>query len=65
MKAILETTKVTETEVTHDVLSVLMTIVSAASVIIGVWAFACIVGALFSHGLAGVIKGYITAVTGL
>jgi len=64
MKTILGTTRVTETEVTHDVLSVLMTLVSASALLIGIWAAACFVGALFSHGLSGLVKGYITAVTG-
>ena len=64
MKTILETSKATRTEVTHDVLGVLMTLVSTAALLIGVWAVACFVGALFSHGLSAVIKGYITAVTG-
>ena len=64
MKTILETTRMTETEVTHDVLSVLMTLLSASALLIGVWAAACFVGALWSHGLISVLRGYVTAVTG-
>jgi hypothetical protein len=35
------------------------------SVLVGVWAAACFVGAILSAGPMGVLKGYFSAVTGL
>ena len=35
-----------------------------ASGLIGVWAMACMVGAVMSHGLGGVVGGFISAVIG-
>lgn len=64
MKSIVETTSTTETEVTHDVLSIVWTLVTVSALAIGLWAAACLVSALVTHGLIGVIRGYITAVTG-
>ncbi len=64
MKTIVDSTQTTETEVTHDVLSILLTAVSASALVIGVWAMACLVSALASHGLTALVRGYITAITG-
>ncbi|MEJ2136465.1 MAG: hypothetical protein P8X86_14645 [Desulfofustis sp.] len=64
MKTIVDSTRTTETEVTHDLLSILMTVASASALVIGVWAFACLASALFSQGLTAVVRGYITAITG-
>lgn len=36
-----------------------------ASLLMGVWAAACFVGAILSAGPGGVLKGYFSAVTGL
>ncbi len=64
MKTIVDSTRTTETEVTHDVLSILLTVVSASALVIGVWAMACLVSALVGHGLTALVRGYITAITG-
>lgn len=64
MKTIIETTRTTETEVTHDVLGVLMTLLSASAILIGLWSAACIIGAILNHGLVSVLRGYVTAVAG-
>ncbi len=64
MKTIIETTRTTETEVTHDVLGVLMALLSASAILIGLWSAACFIGALVNHGLVSVLRGYLTAVTG-
>ena len=37
---------------------------SGVSLIIGVWAAACFVGAIVSSGPIGIVQGFITAVTG-
>ncbi len=65
MKTIVDTTKTTEIEVTHDVLGVLLTLFSVSAALIGIWAAACFVGAIVNHGLMAVLRGYLTAVTGL
>ncbi len=36
-----------------------------ASMVVGVWAAACFVGAIVSAGPVGVVRGFITAVTGV
>ena len=36
-----------------------------ASLIVGVWAAACFVGAIAANGPAGLVQGFITAVTGV
>lgn len=64
MKSIVESTRTTETQVTHDVLSIVMTLVSVSALLIGLWAAACLVSALVNHGLIGLLRGYITAVVG-
>ncbi len=64
MKTVVESTRTTETEVTHDVLSILMTMVSASALIIGIWAIASFFAALVNHGLTALVRGYITAITG-
>lgn len=65
MKTIVDRAKTTEIEVTHDVLSVLITLFSVSAALIGIWAAACFVGAILNHGLMSVVRGYLTAVTGL
>lgn len=64
MKTIVDRTRTTEAEVTHDVLGVMMTLLSVSAALIGIWAAACFVGAILNHGLVSVIRGYVTAVTG-
>ena len=36
-----------------------------ASLVVGAWAAACFVGAIVSAGPVGVVRGFITAVTGV
>ncbi len=42
-----------------------MVVMSAFSGMVGLWAVACFVGAMASNGPAGLIKGLVTAVTGI
>ena len=42
-----------------------ISLIGSASVLIGLWAAACFVGAVISNGPAGIIKGFFTAVTGM
>ena len=64
MRTVVDSTRTTETEVTHDVLSILMTVVSASALLIGLWAAACFISALAGQGLTALVRGYITAITG-
>lgn len=64
MKTVVDSTRATETEVTHDVLSILMTVVSASALLIGLWAAACFISAFAGHGMTALVRGYITAITG-
>jgi hypothetical protein len=64
MKSITRTTRRIETEVEHDVSTVLFNVFTASAMLIGVWAAACLIGGLVSHGFVGMVRGYITAVTG-
>jgi len=64
MKTILETNKLTDTDIKHETSIVLMTVFSVSALLIGLWAFACVVGGLFNHGLVAMVRGYITAITG-
>lgn len=64
MKTILDSARRTDTDVEHELSTVLFTVISASALIIGLWAAACIIGGLFSHGLIAMLRGYVTAVTG-
>lgn len=64
MKTILETVKRTETTFEHEISTVLFTVVSASALLVGIWAAACLIGAVLNHGLLKLLRGYLTAVTG-
>lgn len=36
----------------------------AAALLIGLWAAACLIGGLATNGIGGMVRGFITAVTG-
>jgi len=55
------TTKVSDR--TSDGITIAM--MGAGSAIIGLWAVACFVGAMVTSGPLGMIRGYISAVTGI
>ena len=42
-----------------------ISLMGGASLLIGLWAAACFIGAVVSNGPAGVIKGFFSAVTGM
>lgn len=65
MKTLIRTTRQTETDVGHSVSVVLFTVITASAFVIGLWAFACLVGGLVSNGILPMIRGYITAITGV
>ena len=42
-----------------------VSVVMGMSALIGIWGVACLIGGLASNGVGGMLRGYITAVTGL
>lgn len=65
MKTIVTTTSHTETDVTQEVSGFLFAIVSASALIMGIWGAACLVSGLIDGGLMSLLKGYVTAITGM
>lgn len=65
MNTILETRNRTETDLEHDVSHVSFRIVSAVALIIGIWGAACLISGLLSNGVMNMVRGYITAITGV
>ncbi len=39
--------------------------INVVAALIGVWGFACLIGGLAANGAGGLLRGYITAVTGM
>ena len=65
MKTIVTSNSRTETDLQHEVSSFLFTVVSASALIIGIWGAACLVAGLVSGGFMFLVKGYVTALTGM
>ncbi|HBH27941.1 MAG TPA: hypothetical protein DDX99_03745 [Desulfofustis sp.] len=64
MKTITKTTTHNKTTLERDISSVLLTVVSASAVIAGIWGAACLLSGLVNNGVMGLVRGYITAITG-
>ena len=58
-------TRTTTTETTNDAINSLsratLTSLGIVSGLIGLWAFACMVGAVVTYGPGAVLKGFVTA----
>jgi hypothetical protein len=65
MKTIVTTNNRTETDTQQEVSGFLFTVVSASALIIGIWGVACLVSGLVSGGFVSLVKGYLTALTGM
>jgi hypothetical protein len=65
MKTITTTTSRTETDVQHEVSGFLFTIVSASALILGIWGIACLASGLLNGSLMSLVRGYVTAITGM
>lgn len=65
MKTIVTSNNRTETDLQHEVSGFLFTVVSASALIIGIWGAACLVAGLVSGGFMSLVKGYVTALTGM
>lgn len=40
-------------------------VIMTMAAIIGIWAVSCLIGGLASGGFSGLIKGFVTAITGI
>ncbi len=65
MKTLLKTGNQTRTDLNHEVSQFIFTIVSATALLIGIWGAACLIGGLVSNGFFSMVRGYITAITGV
>jgi len=65
MKTLINTTRRTETDVEHEMSVVLFTVITASALLIGLWAAATLISGLMSNGVWAMIRGYITAITGI
>lgn len=55
----------TQVNITHEVSKFALTVGIATAALIGLWACACMISVLATNGLSGVVKGLITAVSGV
>ncbi len=65
MKTLLKTTNRTRTDLNHEVSQFIFTIVSASALLIGLWGAACLISGLVSNGFFSMVRGYISAITGI
>lgn len=65
MKAPIITNEKIETNVTDEVMSLGYKLGIALCSVIGVWAVSCLLAGVVKFGAASLVKGYITAITGL
>ncbi len=54
----------TKTDIGHETSKFTVGIVMAMAGLIGIWAISCLVGGIASAGLGGLVKGFISAITG-
>lgn len=54
----------TQTNTAYETSKFALTVGMATAAMIGLWACACMVSVLANNGIAGVVKGLITAVSG-
>lgn len=54
----------TQTNTAYETSKFALTLGMATAAMIGLWACACMVSVLANNGIAGVVKGLITAVSG-
>jgi len=54
-----------KTDVGNEASKFGVSVVIGMSALMGIWGVACLIGGLASNGVGGMLRGYITAVTGL
>ena len=52
-------------DVVHEMSIFGMSVIIAMAALIGLWGVACLIGGFVSNGVGGMLKGYLTALTGL
>lgn len=64
MKSPIITKEKSRVDISEEVMSFMLKVVTVLSALIGVWAVSCLLAGLISAGPLKLFKGYITAVTG-
>ena len=54
-----------KTDISNEASKFGVSVVFGMSALIGIWGAACMISGLASNGVGGMLRGYITAVTGL
>lgn len=65
MKTQITTTENNDLNITEECSNFTVRLGVIACAFIGIWGLACFLGALFSAGPVAMIRGYITAITGV
>jgi len=65
MNARIETRKKVQTDVGYETGKFAYGVGLTAAALIGLWGAACLIGGLSDAGLVGLVKGYISAITGM
>jgi hypothetical protein len=60
----INTTHETEINASYETSKFALTVGISMAAVIGLWGLACMVGGLVDGGLVGLLKGFITAITG-
>ena len=65
MNARIETRKRVKADVGYETAKFTYGVGLTAAALIGLWGAACLIGGLSDAGLVGLVKGYISAITGM
>ncbi|WP_457576101.1 hypothetical protein [Desulfomarina sp.] len=65
MKSIITTSEKTTVNISDEIMGFSLKVGAVIGTVIGIWAMACLVAGLINSGPTGLVKGYITAITGI
>jgi hypothetical protein len=65
MKTILQTRRQTKTELDQEIFQFMFSVILVSAVLIGIWGVACLLGGIIANGIVPMVKGYVTAITGV
>jgi len=65
MKTSTLTNENTTLDVTEEVMSFSLKVGAVLSALVGIWGLTCLLAGLINAGPLGMLKGYITAITGI
>jgi len=65
MKSIITTNEKTAVDISDEIMGFSLKVGAVLGSLIGVWALACLLAGLVNAGPGGLIRGYITAITGV